>query len=157
MRWHQLDHMQRICTSLQTDNNTNTSSLSFLQAGCSSWHPTNSLKALKANCKWKKREKGEDQHLPSPAYVLNQPVHSRLWGTAVHRGGGTDHFINEAVLAAQLDLPQQFFLDWRQVHVGSHHAVLLGAYHLRRIVVASHHHLRPTDRVQWLKPSASWG
>jgi len=26
-QWHQLDHMQTICTSLQTDNHTNTSSL----------------------------------------------------------------------------------------------------------------------------------
>ena len=29
-QWHQLDHMQTICTSLQTGNNTNTSPLSFL-------------------------------------------------------------------------------------------------------------------------------
>jgi len=28
-RWHQLDHMQTVCTSLQTDNHTNTSSLNF--------------------------------------------------------------------------------------------------------------------------------
>jgi len=28
-QWHQLDHMQTICTSLQTDNNTNTSSLNI--------------------------------------------------------------------------------------------------------------------------------
>jgi len=28
-QWHQLDHMQTICTSLQTDNHTNTSSLIF--------------------------------------------------------------------------------------------------------------------------------
>ena len=28
-QWHQLDHMQTICTSLQTDNHTNTSSLVF--------------------------------------------------------------------------------------------------------------------------------
>jgi len=27
--WHQLDHMQTICTSLQTDNHTNTSSQSI--------------------------------------------------------------------------------------------------------------------------------
>jgi len=26
-QWHRLDHMQTICTSLQTDNHTNTSSL----------------------------------------------------------------------------------------------------------------------------------
>jgi len=28
-QWHQLDHMQTICTSLQTENHTNTSSLNF--------------------------------------------------------------------------------------------------------------------------------
>ena len=28
-QWHQLDHMETICTSLQTDNHTNTSSLNF--------------------------------------------------------------------------------------------------------------------------------
>jgi len=45
-QWHQLDHMQ-VCTSLQTDNQANTSLLSFLQAGCPSCRPTNSVKALK--------------------------------------------------------------------------------------------------------------
>jgi len=39
--------MQIICTSLQTDNHASTSPLSLLQAGCPSWHPTNSIKALK--------------------------------------------------------------------------------------------------------------
>jgi len=29
MQWHQRDHMQTMCTSLQTDNHTNTSSLNF--------------------------------------------------------------------------------------------------------------------------------
>jgi len=28
-QWHQLDHTQKICTSLQTDNHTNISSLNF--------------------------------------------------------------------------------------------------------------------------------
>jgi len=46
MQWHQLDHMQTICTSLQTT--TPAPHHSCLQAGCSSWHPTNSVKALKA-------------------------------------------------------------------------------------------------------------
>jgi len=41
--------MQTTCTSLQTDNHTSTSPLSFLQAGCPSCRPTNSVKALKAN------------------------------------------------------------------------------------------------------------
>jgi len=48
-QWHQLGHMQ-VCTSLQTDNHASTPPLkSFLQAGCPSCRPTNSVKALKAN------------------------------------------------------------------------------------------------------------
>jgi len=47
-QWHQLGHMQ-VCTLLQTDNRASTSPLSFLQAGCPSCRPTNSVKALKAN------------------------------------------------------------------------------------------------------------
>ena len=47
-QWNPLGHMQ-VCTSLQTDNHASTSLLSFLQAGCPSCHPTNSVKALKAN------------------------------------------------------------------------------------------------------------
>jgi len=39
----------QVCTSLQTDNHASTSPLSFLQAGCLSCRPTNSVKALKAN------------------------------------------------------------------------------------------------------------
>ena len=45
--WHQLGHMQ-VSTSLQTDNHASTPPLSFLQAGCPSCRPTNSIKALKA-------------------------------------------------------------------------------------------------------------
>jgi len=44
-QWHQLGQMQ-VCTSLQTDNHASTPPLSFLQAGCPSCHPTNSIKAL---------------------------------------------------------------------------------------------------------------
>jgi len=47
-QWHQPNHMQIICTTLQTDNHASTSSLNFLRARCSSWRPTNSVKALKA-------------------------------------------------------------------------------------------------------------
>jgi len=46
-QWHQLGHMQ-VCTSLQEDNHSSTPPLSFLQAGCPSCRPTNSVKALKA-------------------------------------------------------------------------------------------------------------
>ena len=46
-QWHQLGKMQ-VCTWLQTDNHTSIPSLSFLQAGCPSCRPTNSVKELKA-------------------------------------------------------------------------------------------------------------
>jgi len=45
-QWHQMGHMQT-CTLLQTDNHASTPLLSFLQAGRTSCHPTNSVKALK--------------------------------------------------------------------------------------------------------------
>jgi len=41
----------QVCTSLQTDNHANTPPLSFLQAGCPSCRPTNSVKALKDSAK----------------------------------------------------------------------------------------------------------
>jgi len=46
---HQLGHMQVCYTSLQTDNHASAPPLSFLQVRCPSCHPTNSIKALKAN------------------------------------------------------------------------------------------------------------
>jgi len=46
-QWHQLGRMQ-VCTLLQTDNHASTPALSFLQAGCPSCCPANSIKALKA-------------------------------------------------------------------------------------------------------------
>jgi len=46
-QWHQLDCVQIICTSLHTDNDCSVSSLNFSQAGCSSWRPTNGVKAPK--------------------------------------------------------------------------------------------------------------
>ena len=49
-QWYQLGHMQ-VCTSLQTDNHTSSPAPHhsvFLQAGCPSWRPTNSVKERKA-------------------------------------------------------------------------------------------------------------
>jgi len=47
-QWHQLDHMHVICASLQTVTPA-PHHLSYLRAACSSCHPTNSIKALKAD------------------------------------------------------------------------------------------------------------
>jgi len=52
-QWHQLGCVQ-VCTLLQTDNHASTPPLSFLQAGCSSCRPTNSVKALKPETTTKK-------------------------------------------------------------------------------------------------------
>ena len=49
-QWYQLGYMQ-LCTSIQTDNHASTPPFSFLQAGCPSCCPTNSVKALKASHK----------------------------------------------------------------------------------------------------------
>jgi len=38
----------QVCTALQTDNHDSTPPRCFLQAGCPSCRPTNSVKALKA-------------------------------------------------------------------------------------------------------------
>jgi len=48
-QWNLLGHMQ-LCTSLQTDNHASTPPVIFLQAGCPSCLPTNSVKAQKAIC-----------------------------------------------------------------------------------------------------------
>jgi len=63
--WHQLGHMQ-VCTSLQTDKHASTPPLSFLQAGCPSCRPTNSVKALKAtNTIGKTAEKKKTTSMPA--------------------------------------------------------------------------------------------
>ena len=41
-QWHKLGHVQ-VCTSLLTDNHASTPLVSFLQAGCPSCRPTNSI------------------------------------------------------------------------------------------------------------------
>jgi len=46
-QWHQLGHMQ-VCTLIQIDNHASNPPLNFLQAGCPSCRPTNSVKVLKA-------------------------------------------------------------------------------------------------------------
>jgi len=51
----------QVCTSLQTDNHTSTPPLCFLQAGCPSCRPTNSVKALKAYYMQPKTKKSEKE------------------------------------------------------------------------------------------------
>ena len=48
-QWHQLDHMQTICTFFRQIT-TQTPRHSIFTDRSSSWHPTNSVRALKHNC-----------------------------------------------------------------------------------------------------------
>ena len=50
-QWHQLGHMQ-VCTLLQTDNHPAPHYSFFLQAGCPSCHPTNSVKHWRQICQY---------------------------------------------------------------------------------------------------------
>ena len=72
-QWHQLGHMQA-CTLLQTDNHASTPQLSFLQAGCPSCRPTNSIKALKGQLHIK-------QHINMLFLSINTVSHLCSWHT----------------------------------------------------------------------------
>jgi len=88
MMWqgHQLDNMQIICTSLQTNNHTSTSPLSFLQAGWASCHPTNSDKALKVKTETWYNEIPVNHHIIHFSYDVrsNKQEMVRKWS-----GNGT--------------------------------------------------------------------
>jgi len=61
----------QVCTLLQTDNHTSTPPLCFLQAGCPSCRPTNSVKALKAAVV---RKQSNTQHTYRLALQANEVV-----------------------------------------------------------------------------------
>jgi len=74
-QWRQLDHMQSICSGLQTHNHASTSSRNFLQVGRSSWCPINSVKALNTitypnnnhQRQFTEHIQNQHQHQPIPA------------------------------------------------------------------------------------------
>jgi len=50
-QWHQLDHKQIICTSLQTDNHTSTSSVNFLTGLILFLRPNPQCQSTEGKCK----------------------------------------------------------------------------------------------------------
>ena len=79
-QWHQLGHMQ-VSTFLQTDNHTSTPPVSFLQAGCPSCRPTNSVKALKAQVFLKAEHRPVYLLLHSQGNMdLQRRHHESRWG-----------------------------------------------------------------------------
>jgi len=88
-QWNPLGHMQ-VCTLLQTDNHASTPPLSFLQAGCPSCRPTNSVNALKAlqACN-KQHKKGSPYSITEcRAPELIPVLGSQPAGDASHKPGG---------------------------------------------------------------------
>jgi len=96
-QWRQLGHMQ-VCTLLQSDNHASTPPLSFLQAGCPSCCPTNSVKALRTFCLYYQTELNwlfMDSLLQSSCIgitsgrIINDVVYLLLWcaelGTFCHQ------------------------------------------------------------------------
>jgi len=71
-QWHQLGHVQ-VWTLLQTDNYVSAPLLNFLQAGCPSCHPTNSVKALKAQALKAQRRKTVE------AFLLFLLIFGQTW------------------------------------------------------------------------------
>ena len=69
-QWHQLDHMQTTCTSLQTVNHTNTSSVNVYRP----WRPTNSVNALKTQALINYKETTDslsDWYVVQNGYAIN--------------------------------------------------------------------------------------
>jgi len=90
MGWqkHQLDHIQTMCTSLQTDNHVSTSSLNFLQARRSFSHPTNSVKAMTArHILWQTSYKTHQTH--KLHFISSSRVQFFMTGSSHGRGHQT--------------------------------------------------------------------
>jgi len=78
----------QVCTSLQTDNHASTPPLSFLQAGCPSCRPTNSVKALKAIIRACERTKNRSR----AGRKSREWSGARAWQNAVERERCTTAF-----------------------------------------------------------------
>jgi len=94
-QWHQLGYMQ-VCAPLQTDNRTSTPTLFmfFLQVGCPSCRPTNSVKALKLqvgcpSC----RPTNSVKALKHCLHVIMEEYFTAVWELAVRWCITTGHCI----------------------------------------------------------------
>jgi len=118
----------QVCTSLQTDNHASTPPLSFLQAGCPSCRPTNSVKALKAHRiiyhtepktkKWK-REKLKSKKQICSEVLKNSPI-SLMHFSVLHYASIvlamalclSVHLSQASIVSKQLD-KSSWVLAWR--------------------------------------------
>ena len=111
-QWHQLDHMQVICTSMQSDNHAGTSSLNLLQVRCSSWRPTKSVEALKAM-----QSTQQANFILQNAITVHRMCPMHYWRNANARQFDVFSDQNKTGLAQQLNYAasrQHVFLDSNQ-------------------------------------------
>jgi len=81
----------QICTLPQTDNHANIPSLSFLQAGCPSCRPTNSVKALvEITMKNKSLTRGHHQQQLCLATSWNLSVETPMQSTPCNTASDLD-------------------------------------------------------------------
>jgi len=87
--------MQIICTSLQKDNHASTSSLIFLQAECSSWCPTNSVKVKALNFLKALIGVGQNSYsgtsLPGTVNKRFSTTLTRMWANAQRDGRSAEY------------------------------------------------------------------
>jgi len=89
-QWH-----QQVCTSLQTDNHASTPPLSFLQAGCPSCRPTNSVKALKARVlptRWRQKSSVRYESCSTSLVTLCIPRSAHCSVTCMGLSDSTQHY-----------------------------------------------------------------
>ena len=60
-QWHQLDHLQMFCTSLQTDNHASTSSLDFFIGPILFLMPNQQCESTEGRSKQSRRDKGDEK------------------------------------------------------------------------------------------------
>jgi len=118
-QWHHLDHMQIICTSLQTDNHTSTSPLSFWATVCKTVRPVPSDHCLSVcpvcnvGVLWPNGWTDQDE-----TWHAGRP---RPWPHCVRwaptspppKGGGAANFRSTSVVAKWLD-GSRCYLVWRK-------------------------------------------
>jgi len=107
-QWHQLGHMQ-VCTSRQTDNHASTPPVTFLQAGCPSCRPTNSVKALKAKA-LKLYAKSDVKSVNAVCNCACVYIHRKAWNGSIHELGSPGS-IETCIVTCLLDCHPH---NWKQ-------------------------------------------
>jgi len=157
MQWHKLDHIQTICTLLQTDNHTNTSSLNFYRPyALHDTQPTVSKhwRQLKAAVIWQEcsntseRIRPHDIHITS---ITNKAHVTELTHTHTFNG----HFSGTTQVSwYQKGKPIWILLKQETVSgSGIHWAICKSAPRSRQITTPEPHHSVFTDRMPFLPPN----